>query len=452
MRSIRLSAASVLCATSLCAAQATRPARPATQPSTTRPTVATTRPALPLPSADSFLPRLGSDVWQKRQHAEEELVRMGEDARPLIKELLARPLADAETRTRLESALSQINENRAAGPSFITMHLKDANPKTVFAELSRQCYSELKPFPDNLFDQSDLPKVSIDIDRQPFWKAMNIITEKTGIDLQQYNDGVRLMRGAFHVNSPYSIVHGPFMVVATQITRTQTQMLANGGGTSSDFSMQLTAYSEPKIHVLSSSASVKLDEVVDNAGHSLIPDGPDNRGYYGGGGGTWNLFAQLKYPDHPGDKIARFRGNATFLVQTKSQQVQIPDVKSLKDLNHLIGDMPVIFHDLKKNGETWELRLSAHPQAFGGNRWAQFNQSVQSKLRLIDSTGQDLDHRGMRSRGNGTGIEFTILFATSVRPADARHSTDPDKLLWEVSTGSKEVNLPFEFKDLPMPK
>ena len=29
--------------------------------------------------------------------------------------------------------------------------------------------------------------------------------------------------------------------------------------------------------------------------------------------------------------------------------------------------------------------------------------------------------------------------------------TDPAKLFWEVPTGSKEINVPFEFKDLPMP-
>ena len=179
---------------------------------------------------------------------------MGEAARPIIHELLSRALPDAETRTRLEAALAQIDENRVIGASFITMHLKDATPRSVFEELSRQCYADLQPFPPNLFDQGGSPKVTIDIDRRPFWTAMNQIADKTGIDLQQYNEGIRLMRGGFRMNSPYSTVQGPFLIVATQITRTQTEMLANGGGASSDFSMQMMAYSEPKLHVLSSTA------------------------------------------------------------------------------------------------------------------------------------------------------------------------------------------------------
>ena len=167
----------------------------------------------------------------------------------------------------------------------------------------------------------------------------------------------------------------------------------------------------------------------------------------------WNLYSQLKYPDkNPGTRIARYKGSADFVVQTKSQQIQIPDITGIKELTRVVADIPVIFHEMKKNGEIWELRLSANPQTLGPGRWNQFNQSVQTNLQLLDNAGQVLDHRGMRSRGNGNGIEFTLLFAKSVRPSDARSSGDPTKLLWEVSTGSKEINVPFEFKDLPMPK
>ena len=115
--------------------------------------------------------------------------------------------------------LTQIDENRVIGALFVTIHLKDVSAKVVFEELLRQCYAELKPFPPNLFDEPNAAKVSIDVDRQPFWTAMNQIAEKTGIDLQQYNEGIRLMRGGFRMNSPFSTIQGPFLVVATQISR-----------------------------------------------------------------------------------------------------------------------------------------------------------------------------------------------------------------------------------------
>jgi len=76
---------------------------------------------------------------------------------------------------------------------------------------------------------------------------------------------------------------------------------------------------------------------------------------------------------------------------------------------------------------------------------------VQTQLKLLDANGQPLDHRGMRSGGNANGMDFTILFGSSVRP-NGRASTDPVLITWEVPTGSKDISVSFEFKDLPMPK
>lgn len=373
---------------------------------------------------------------------------MGEDARPVIRDLLDRPITDSEVRARLDGALAQIDENRVTGTSYITLHYKDAPASAIYADLSRQCYAKLKTMPDNLLDEPDLAKISIDVDRQPFWKVITQLSEKTGLDLQQYNEGVRLMRGGFRMNSPFTVLQGPFLVVATQISRTQVEMLA-GGGSSNDFALQLVAYSEPKLKVLNSDAGVHLIEAVDDHGNSLIPTDNAQRGYYGGGGNTWNLFAQLKYPEkNPGAHVTRLKGSASFQVQTKSQVLEIPAVKSLRESSRMMGDMPVMFHDLKKAGTNWELRLSANPQAMGGDRWNQFNQNVQS-IKLVDDAGQELDHAGMRSSGNGQGIEYVMMYVQSTQ--DGRHAGDPAKMLWEVPTGSRQVNVTFDFKNLPMP-
>jgi len=402
-----------------------------------------------MPPLEPFLKRLASDRWQDRQDAEQDLIKMGEDARPFIAELRKREAGDREVRTRLEAALSQIDDNRVLGPSFITLHLKDATARTVFEELSKQCYAKFSSFPDNLLEESGLPKVTIDVDRQPFWTAMRQIATKTGIDLQQYNDGMRLMRGGFRMNSQWSVVQGPFLIVPVQLNRSQTMMLANGGGSSSSFSLQMTAYSEPKLHVLSSNSAVIIDQAVDDAGNSLIATGMENRGYYGGGGGSWNLYAQLHYPDHPGKKIARLRGHAAFVIQTKSEKLQIDNLKTVHDSAHVIGGMPVIIHEIKKNGDNWDLRLTANAGTTP-DAWNQLNQSVQNRLQILDAQGQSLDHRGMGSRGENNKIEFTLTFAASVRPNDGRSSTEPVKLIWDIPTASKQISLPFEFKDLPM--
>ncbi|MDB5298931.1 MAG: hypothetical protein JWO87_594, partial [Phycisphaerales bacterium] len=142
MRTWQLAASLVLGSAGLCFAQTTRPAPttlPAAPATTTRPAPATQAAATqaasrPYINLDDLLKRLSSDAWQQRQRAQDELVRMGDEARPVVKDLLART-TDTEVRTRLEAAVAQIDENRISGPSFITMHFKDADPREVFAEL-----------------------------------------------------------------------------------------------------------------------------------------------------------------------------------------------------------------------------------------------------------------------------------------------------------------------------
>ena len=107
-----MAACAVLSITSLSGGQTPRPSAPdspvaTTQPASTQQTP-TTQPATPQvaasarpspnlgPSTDALLHLLASDSFQERQHAAEELVRMGEEARPLIEEMLRRPEADVE--------------------------------------------------------------------------------------------------------------------------------------------------------------------------------------------------------------------------------------------------------------------------------------------------------------------------------------------------------------------
>ena len=151
------------------------------------------------------------------------------------------------------------------------------------------------------------------------------------------------------------------------------------------------------------------------------------RAEYGTSSPNSNTRTKIPAPRSPGS-----RESSGFLVQTKSEQIEIPDIKNAHEITRVVSDMPVVFHELKKNGETWELRVGANPQAFGPNRWNQFNQMVQNNLRLLDEKGQALDHRGMPAEAGITESNIPCFFANSTRPADGRPSTEPAKLVWEV--------------------
>lgn len=416
-------------------------------------------PAAEKVDAEALLKQLSSDDWKDRRAAEKTLVDLGDEGEAMIHGLLKKA-ADAESRSRLEAALQQIEEDRRSGTSFITMHLKDAAPHEVLAELERQARAGIRTYPDNLFEHGNWPKVSIDLDRVPFWDAVRQIAQQLGLTLNPWNEGMRLMRGGGggggQMDGP-SVTEGPFLIIANSISRNQTVQLGQGADVQDDFGVRLSALVEPKITVLHCSSVVDVDEAIDDNGNNLAPEGlGPGRQYSGGSGGIWSLYARLRYPEkNPGKQIARLRGSVTFSVQSGSQVVEIPEILTAPQAVHVVEGVAVQFNGMKKkdgdDAGDYELTLSITQDVLRGHAWVQLQRSIQSRLKVLDAKGKPLDQRGFGSQGNNERIDFNLHFVRSRDPETGNPGGEPAKLVWEVPTKITERKVSFEFTDLPMP-
>lgn len=437
-------------------APATQPAlAPATRPAvaaTTRPSP-TTAPAarVQFPPAASVLKRLASPDPHERRKAREMLVQAGEDGRTFIRELI-RQADDPEARKNAEAALAQINDDRIVGPSYITLHVKDASPREVFEEVSRQCYAPLPTYPDNLWEQGHWPKLTLDVDHKPFWDVMPDLCRKLGVDFRPFQYGMRIMQTGGMGMQGIMQTQGPFLIVANQITRTQTRQLGGPAAAQSQFGLNLQVYAEPKIVVLRTGGGVNVEQAVDDHGNSLVGNDGPNRGFWGGfsGWGGWTLYAPMHYPEkNPGAKIVKFKAQATFIIQTRSEKFELDNVLNLRQTTKIVNGVAITFKDLKKAGDSYQLHLHVAQANFGGPEWQQLVEGVQTRLQLQDAAGNPFDHRGMSSSGSNDAIEVTLDFAPSPRP-DGKSIGEPAKILWDIPTESKPVNVPIEFKNLPL--
>lgn len=415
-----------------------QPAAPSTQP--------TTAPA-PV-SPDQILEQLASPDWRVRRREEDLLVRGGEEAKPFIHDLIERARTD-EARKNAQAALAQIEENRLLGPSFITLHVKDAPAAEVMAEISRQCFAPLPTMPENLWKQESFPKLTLDVDHQPFWKVMPDVCEKLGVDFRPYPGGVRLMRtGAMRADG-VSEIDGAFLVVATGINYTRSKSFARQGE-QSRFGMNLTVMPEPKLTVLRGAGTVTVDEAVDDRGNSLLPNtgAPNVWGGFGGFGG-WNLYVPLRYPKEIGTRITQFKGSTSFLIQLESEKIEIPNLTSLKPTTRLVNGLQATFEEMKKVGDSWQLHIRVDRPGFGGPEWQQFMEGAQNRLRVLDADGNPLDRRGTSTSVNNNVVEMTLDFFQPNRP-DGHPSPPPARLVWEVPTKTRELTVPIHFQDLPL--
>jgi len=460
---------------------ASQPASPATQPitnparATTEPTTAlaattepaattapaptpgpatatgpSTQPAVVVALGDParLLEQLADPDWHVRRKAQDQLVRAGQDAKPFIRELVQRAITD-EARKNAQSALAEIDENRLIGPSYLTLHFKNASPADVFAEISRQCFAPLPTAPDNLFQQEAFPKVTVDADHQPFWAVVPRICQQLGVDFRQYQGGVRLMRNGGVQTDGINRLEGAFLIVATQISYSRSRAFG-GHAEQTQFGLQLVVYPEPKLKVLRGSGAIDVTQAQDDLGNSLIPDASVRPGWGGFMGmGGWSMFAPLHYPRNIGTRITHFRGNTSFVIQVQSQIIEIPGLASLRPTTKLVYNMEVRFEDMKKVGDAWKLHLHLNQPNFGGPDWQQFMEGVQNRMQILDADGHALDHRGMSTSANNATVDVTMDFARSNR-MDGQPCGDPVRLVWEVPTKTRELTVPIEFTDLPL--
>lgn len=432
---------------------------PGTQPS---PVVPTTIPSTN-PSAASISPaiaklteQLQSTDWHVRSKAEVQLIAAGEEAVVALEHLAKSATLD-EARTAAVRALQQIAENRLIGPSLVTLHMKDASAKDAFEALARQSHVELKPFPDNLWTEQPPAKVSIDVDRQPFWVATRELSKQSGVDVGVVNGEPRLIGNDGQVFGQRYVISGPFLVQANQVNRSQTLDLGQPNAVAEDdFNIQFTVHAEPKLKVLSAPTMAKLEHASDDKGNSLLLakqpfDEEEFLSPSFGAESAYPLTVWLKYPaKNPGAKIARLKGSAQFTVQVASEKMDLP-VKKLRGTTRTFRNILLSFGDLQKAGDNWQLKLTAginenHPA------WDELQNSIMGQLKVVDARGQPLDHHGFGSNGTAGGVEVSISFGASHRPEDGRQSGEPARVVWEIPTKTRVLTVPFEFTDIPMPR
>jgi hypothetical protein len=428
------------------------PPRPRPLSPTTLPAIPTTLPAL----SDSdlvLLKKLESGSWRDRRVAEEQLKNLddsvtGDNQAELTLRAMLAQTKSPEAHARLSAALSALAENRLIGPSLITLHLTDAPSAKVYAELFRQARWPLRTSPDDMLDR-DSSILTVDADRRPFWEVFAKLADQGGLALQMYNgQDVALMRGAPMPNGP-SDVEGAFMTVATQMTYMHTVALStNQFRDNLAFSLELMLYAEPKIDVLKLSRQVKVLEAVDDHGNSLKPDGPADDVPQQTSGMPFTLDAPLKFPDkNPGTHLAHFRGEIVATVQTAVQHIEVTDLLNAKPRPLAIGKSIVNFAACRANGDTYTITLTTPLDA--QNEWQRIFQEAQQRLHVYDAAGNELDRNGVGDSIDRDLVTITLDMNKGVSP-DGKPQGAPAKLVWEVSTATRDITIPIEFKNLDM--
>jgi hypothetical protein len=195
---------------------------------------------------------------------------------------------------------------------------------------------------------------------------------------------------------------------------------------------------------------VNVDEAVDEKGNSLANTDRVYASMNSGQQWMWNLSARLNYPENAGKQIARFKGSMKFLMQTKSETLDVPNILTVKNLTKTVAKRRMLIKEVKKNGDQYDVSMTLYRDGMAQPEWNAL-QNPGYTVHLVDKEGRNLTSSGWGGGSNDNEMNYTWNFNQNVWNGQQQKLGEPHRLIWEIPIETREVNVAFEFKNLPLP-
>jgi hypothetical protein len=348
-------------------------------------------------------------------------------------------------------------------PALITLHAKEMPPAALLSELARQTGAAMPLSPADLLKKNSVSNLTLDLNHVSFWQTMEMISQKTGIEPTLIADDpyprfrLGLGKGIFW-EEPH-VVAGPLVLFVNDVQRSNSVDLRikKGNQFERQLTVNLTAFAEPGVILLSASPSIHLKSAVDTKGRVLQADNSDEfdpsedeaaEGLY-----TWNLAVTLHCPVDTADKIARLKGATTVRLQTATERFEVNEVLKTRNLTRVVAGLPMTFRNLKKADDEYFMQVQLRRDKKSLSAWQDLYHSLLSgRLALYDEKGRLVAGRSTEMGVDRTSnrMDATLRFAREPGISDPQ-AGEPFKLVWLAPTAGKDIILDFELTNLPIP-
>ena len=380
--------------------------------------------------------RLASESYKDREAAQRELDKITARQIDSLRQWAATTM-DEEAKARLLQRIQTLQMQIKSDPPNLTLTLRNASLVTMTEALSKAAGISIELSPRGI--DPDNYQYSIAVRDQPFWEVMAALSRQHGLQLRSFSGKFAITPADATLNNLVRI--GPFAVLPSSIIKSQVVNLQNEAGRQvqpQQVTLGCTLAIDPRMTVAAYLDPV-FTEILDDAGNVLYRQAPaepsrDNWKCYGPSY-FWSCSARLSLPDHPGKSITSAKGVGRFILETASERLEITGLESkLNQPIHIDGRELIFTAYSDKNDR---ITLSASVREEPGVEPVGPG-PAQATLTFVDATGQTI----------GTTRIFASTFGASV----AGRFTLPLKVVISVPTATRQVLVPFELKNLPLPQ
>jgi hypothetical protein len=393
----------------------------------------------------------------ERSAAERELVELGlapGNSETLLK-LLPMPNDDMsqEAATRLARIRGQVQTRmaeQAVAETRVTLDVTDALLADVLKEIEKQTGNRVVDYREQFGEEAPEKKLTLKIDDQPFWAAMDQILDATEMSPYPFAEDeamalvARQQGGLPRVG--VATYAGPFRIEPTRVSANRSVRTPDQSALEVDLEISW----EPRLRpVTLSQAGADLvvrsdtDEEVattamGDAFNIEVPAGSHNA----------EVSAPLELPSRDAKKIASLKGRLNALVPGRLVDMRFESLAGARDATQEVGGVKVTLSRVAQNQALWEIHMRIHVGSIDeGAAAAAGGWVFQNVTYLQNKAGEKIDHAGFETTMQS---EDEVGFAYFFELPEGANIAD---YTWVYRTPAAIVSLPtdFEVKDIPLP-
>jgi hypothetical protein len=321
----------------------------------------------------------------------------------------------------------------------ISLELKSATASQAFAALASASKTSIR-LPEDASSAPASP-LSIAYKDQPFWTVLLDLSNKTGYaPATSYSNRNSLL---LENNSPLlhapHVIRGPFLLCLTSVRHTSQAGL---GVQPAYQSLAITGqlYWEPTLTPFTCNPLAVVTEATDDLGQSLKSNVGNDFFPSTNPGCHQSISVALQLPPRPSHRLVRLRGYFRALhTGSKDDILEISNPLTAKPRRMTANGIPIEFESLTESAGLYTARFVAFGQYKDPRISHRFTPGI---IQLLDAKGAKLQHAGGGTGSRNDTYTFSATFAAGATPA---------RLILNVPTDLKEVRIPFDFQDIPLP-
>lgn len=375
-------------------------------------------------------------------------------------------------------------QQQLGGPSLVSLHAEKLSALQLIEALNQQTPVRVSARSASSWKELEGKLFSANYERQPFWNVVRDMAQnmRIGLSNSSSSQAVQFVNWAPEPNA-LTQTSGPCLFVLSDVEHHRTLQAAGSapqGANADDATAQESLalkgrfFLDPKVRWQSSDLSIVITEATDENDQSLRMETDPSDSHFIVGNPS-ELKLELKPPAKRPDgtrssRLKLLRGSLHGAIALQTQRWEIDDALTAKNAEKTFGRgndaMRVELEDIKKEGDDYRAVLivsQSKSSQEGQLRYVKLATgkgvlvgiSTYRDLQLLDEQNRPLQQVKIDTRTEGDQETRIVTITATFRPQqgeeESQRTGTPAKFVFDYASDYRELIVPFEFKDVPLP-